>query len=156
MVVLRARAVGVTDVTTTGVAESVYRAPMSIADEKYVSLVTFRKDGTPVASPVWITPLPGGGAGFTTEDGSGKVKRIRNNAKVTLQACSVRGAVKQGSPVVDATAEVLLGADATPVRDAIGRKYSLMTKLFKVGELWRKIRRKPEPAVCAIRLTISE
>lgn len=146
----------VADVTTTGPVERVYPPHMPIADEKYVSLITFRKDGTPVASPVWIVALPDGSAGFTTEDGSGKVKRIRNNAKVTLQACSVRGAVKEGSPVVEATAEVLLGDAALPVRDAIGRKYSLMTKLFKVGELWRKIRRKPEPAVCAIRLTISE
>lgn len=129
---------------------------MSIADEKYVSLITFRKNGDAVASPVWITPLPDGTAGFTTEDGSGKVKRIRNNPKVTLQACSVRGAVKPGAPVVEATAEVLLGDAAAPVRDAIGRKYSLMTKLFKVGELWRKIRRKPEPPICAIRLTINE
>ena len=131
-------------------------SPTTIADEKYVSLITFRKDGTPVASPVWIAPLADGTAGFTTEDGSGKVKRIRNNAKVTVQACSVRGAVKPGSPVVEATAEVLLGDAAVPVRDAIGRKYSVMVKLFKIGELWRKIRRKPEPVTCAIRLTISE
>ncbi len=127
---------------------------MAISDEKYVSLVTFRKDGTPVASPVWIVALADGSAGFTTEDGSGKVKRIRNNSRVTLQACSVRGAVKDGSPVVEATAEVLVGADAAPVRAAIGGKYSLMTKLFKVGELWRKVRRKPEPPVCAVRLVI--
>ncbi|MEQ1703849.1 MAG: PPOX class F420-dependent oxidoreductase [Ilumatobacteraceae bacterium] len=131
-------------------------ATHAIADEKYVSLITFRKDGTPVASPVWIVRLADGTAGFTTEDGSGKVKRIRNNPKVTLQACSVRGAVKEGSPVVEATAEVLLGDAAAPVGDAIGRKYTVMMKVFKVGELWRKIRRKPEPVRCAIRLTISE
>jgi uncharacterized protein len=127
---------------------------MSIADEKYVSLVTFRKDGTPVPSPVWIVALPDGSAGFTTEDGSGKVKRIRNNSRVTLQACSVRGAVKDGSPVVEATAEVVLGPAAAPVTAAIRRKYSLVSKLFKLGELWRKIRRKPEPPVCAVRLVI--
>ncbi len=61
--------------------------------------------------------------------------------------------MKEGAPVVAAVAEVLLGADAQPVRDAIAGKYSLMTKLFKLGELWRKIRRKPEPPVCAVRLT---
>ncbi len=127
---------------------------MAISDEKYVSLVTFRKDGTPVASPVWIVALPDGSAGFTTDDGSGKVKRIRNNPRVTLQACSVRGAVKDGSPVVEATAEVMVGADAAPVWAAICGKYTLMTKLFKVGTLWRKVRRKPEPPVCAVRLVI--
>ena len=126
---------------------------MAIADEKYVLITTVRKNGDTVSSPVWIAPLPDGSAGFTTEDGSGKVKRIRNNPQVTLQACNVRGKVKTGAPVVQATAEVLLGADAQPVRDAIAGKYSLMVQLFKVGELWRKIRRKPEPPVCAVRLT---
>lgn len=127
---------------------------MAITDEKYVSITTFRKNGAAVASPVWIAALPDGSAGFTTEDGSGKVKRIRNNPRVTLQACSVRGAVKAGSPVVEATAEVLLGAEAQPVRGAIAGKYSVMVALFKVGELWRKVRRKPEPVVCAVRLTL--
>ena len=126
---------------------------MAIVDEKYVLLTTFRKRGDPVPSPVWIVGLPDGTAGFTTEDESGKVKRIRNNSKVTLQACSMRGAAKVDSPVVEGTAEVVRGAEADVVRAAIRRKYSVMTQLFKVGALWRKLRRKPEPAVCAIRLT---
>ena len=128
---------------------------MSIADEKYVLITTFRKNGDAVPSPVWIVALADGKAGFTTEDGSGKVKRIRNNSKVTLQPCNMKGTPKEGSAVVDATAEVLLGADAEPVQAAVRKKYSVMTKMFKVGELWRKVRRKPEPAVCAVRLTLS-
>ncbi len=126
---------------------------MVIADEKYVLITTYRKNGDAVSTPVWIAPLPGGNVGFTTEDGSGKVKRIRNNPRVTLQACGVRGVVKEGAPVVKATAEVLLGADVQPVRDAIAGKYSVMIKLLKVGEWWRRVRRKPEPVVCALRLT---
>lgn len=128
---------------------------MSIADEKYVLLTTFRKNGDAVPSPVWIVALADGTAGFTTDEVSGKVKRIRNNSKVTLQPCNMKGKPTEGSSVVDATAEVLLGADAQPTRDAIQKKYSLMTKLFKVGELWRKVRRKPEPVVCAVRLTLT-
>jgi uncharacterized protein len=127
---------------------------MSIADEKYVLLTTFRKNGDAVPSPVWIVALAGGTAGFTTDEVSGKVKRIRNNPKVTLQPCNMKGTPKEGSAVVEATAEVVLGVDAEPVQAAVRSKYSLMTKLFKVGELWRKIRRKPEPEVCAIRLTL--
>jgi len=128
---------------------------MSIADEKYVLLTTFRKNGDAVPSPVWIVALADGKAGFTTDEVSGKIKRIRNNSKVTLQPCNMKGKPTEGSSVVDATAEVLLGTDAQPTRDAIHKKYSLMTKLLKVGELWRKIRRKPEPVVCAVRLTLS-
>ena len=57
---------------------------MAISDEKYVVLTTFRRNGDAVATPVWIVGLPDGTAGFTTEIDSGKVKRIRNNASVTL------------------------------------------------------------------------
>jgi len=127
----------------------------AITDEKYVLLTTFRKNGDAVPTAVWVVGLPDGKGGFTTEDGSGKVKRIRNNPRVTLQPCTVRGNVTPGSAVVEATAEVLVGEAAQPVRDAVNRKYSLMTKLFVVGELWRKVRRKPEPPVCAIRFTFA-
>ena len=65
--------------------------------------------------------LPDGAAGFTTEIDSGKVKRIRNNPSVTLQPCNMRGKVT-GTPVVNATAEVLLGADARPVTQSSAQK----------------------------------
>ena len=127
---------------------------MSIADEKYVLISTFRKNGDAVSSPVWIVALADGTAGFTTEESSGKVKRIRNNPQVTLQPCSMKGTPKEGSAVVAASADVMVGADAQPIRDAIHNKYSVMSKFFKVGELWRKVRRKPEPATCVVRLTL--
>ena len=127
---------------------------MSIADEKYVLISTFRKNGDAVSSPVWIVALADGTAGFTTEESSGKVKRIRNNPQVTLQPCSMKGTPKEGSAVVAASADVMVGADAQPIRDAIHSKYSVMSKFFKVGELWRKVRRKPEPATCVVRLTL--
>ncbi len=128
---------------------------MTIADEKYVLLTTFRKSGEAVSSPVWIAGLPEGTVGFTTEEGSGKVKRIRNNGRITLQPCGMRGTVKDGSVAVEGSAEILTGPGAEPVRGAIRRKYWVMSKLFVVGELWRKVRRKPEPPVCAVRITLS-
>ena len=128
---------------------------MAITDDKFVLLTTFRKNGDAVPTPVWLAALPGGGAGFTTEEASGKVKRIRNNSQVTLQPCSMRGSVKQGSEVLTATAEVLVGAEAAPVGAAIRRKHPVVTSMFKVSALLRKLRRKPEPAECAIRITLS-
>lgn len=127
---------------------------MAIADEKYVLLTTFRKNGEAVPSPVWIVGLPDGVVGFTTEDGSGKVKRIRNNGRVTLQPCGMRGAVKAGSVAVEGTAEIVIGPDAKPVRAAVSRKYWVISKMFVVSELWRKVRRKPEPPLCAVRITV--
>jgi PPOX class probable F420-dependent enzyme len=126
---------------------------MAITDENYVLLTTFRKSGEGVATPVWIVALPGGAAGFTTEATSGKVKRIRNNPKVTLQPCDMRGKVREGSDIVDATAEVLMGDEALPVRDAIRRKHSLFTKLMAVGAFFRGLVKKSDPTECAIRMT---
>ena len=123
---------------------------MDIVDAKYVLLTTFRKNGDAVGTPVWIVALPDGTGGFTTEATSGKVKRIRNNPNVTLQPCSVRGSVVVGSAVVSATAEVLVGAGALPVRDAIRRKYRVVTLLLVVSDLFRKLLRRAEAPECAI------
>lgn len=106
---------------------------MGIADEKYVLLSTFRRNGEAVSSAVWIAPMPDGTAGFTTGATSGKVKRIRNNPSVTLCPCDARGRVKPGAVAVPATATVLLDAEAAPITAAIKRKYGLMVTLMEVG-----------------------
>ena len=33
----------------------------ALADEKYISLTTFKQDGTPVATPVWSSATMGSG-----------------------------------------------------------------------------------------------
>jgi uncharacterized protein len=125
---------------------------VAISDEKYVVLTTFRRNGDAVATPVWIVGLPDGTAGFSTEIDSGKVKRIRNNPSVTLQACGIRGKVHPGAPVVKATAEVLEGDDAHAVGLAINRKYRVATAMLAVGGWIRKLMRRAEAPDCAIRL----
>ena len=126
---------------------------MAISDEKYVLLTTFRKSGEAVATPVWIAPLPDGGAGFTTESKAGKVKRIRNTPRVTLQPCSATGKVTPDSAVVEATASVRDGADARPIHKAIGRKYPLMVSLLSVPSFFKKLVRRKPAVECAIHLT---
>jgi PPOX class probable F420-dependent enzyme len=46
---------------------------------KYALLVTFRRNGDPVPSPVWIAVDAAGRAYTQTGAKSGKVKRIRND-----------------------------------------------------------------------------
>ena len=130
---------------------------MSIADEKYVVLTTTRRNGQTVPTPVWIAALADGTAGFTTDITSGKVKRIRNNASVTLQPCSMRGVVTPGSTIVEATATVVTGAEADTIEAAINRKYWAMSKLLGLGGLLRKVFRPKSPSntPCAVRLDIS-
>ncbi|MBI4695000.1 MAG: PPOX class F420-dependent oxidoreductase [Gammaproteobacteria bacterium] len=61
--------------------------------EPYVSLVTFRRDGREVATPVWIAVAGDRAYVFSAAD-AGKVKRLRRDARVKLAACSARGAVR--------------------------------------------------------------
>ena len=106
---------------------------MSISESKYVSFTTFKKDGTAVSSPVWIAPLTDGTAGFTTDATSGKAKRLRNNPKVTVQACDVRGRVKDGAETVEATAAAVTGAGHAQVQAAIKAKYGFIVSLIGLG-----------------------
>lgn len=70
----------------------------ALEGQQYASLSTFRKDGTPVATPVWFAEA-GGKLYVTTVDGTGKVKRIRNNPSVTLAPCDFRGRLLSGEAV---------------------------------------------------------
>ncbi|MFD3870196.1 PPOX class F420-dependent oxidoreductase [Streptomyces sp. NPDC058623] len=90
---------------------------------RYVSLTTFRKDGTPVATPVWAVADAGELYVWTRSD-SWKVKRVRNNGKVTVVACDVRGRVVEGAPVLEGQARLLDGEGLKRVRRLMMRKYT--------------------------------
>lgn len=57
---------------------------------RYVSLVTFRKDGREVATPVWCVAFGGKLYGYTNGN-MGKVKRIRATGRVRVAASDARG-----------------------------------------------------------------
>lgn len=107
---------------------------MNIADEKYIALTTFRRDGTPVRSPVWIAALDSpGSVGFWTSSGSGKAKRLAHTPRVTLQASDARGRSAQDAPVVEAAAELVSsGPIFNEVQRKIVAKYGFMTKVTKL------------------------
>ena len=122
--------------------------------EKYISLVTIRRDGTAVATAVWFAAM-GDEFGVITETNVGKVKRIRNNARVTVQVCDMSGKVSSDAPVLSATARLVTGEDAVRVRKAVGKKYGPVYVAFSVywqlSTLWEKIRGRdkhdPETAI---------
>lgn len=91
-----------------------------IGSERYASLTTFRKDGTPVATPLWVLPAGNGVAFWTTTD-SWKVKRVRKNPQVTVQACDLRGRVS--GEVVGGTARIGTDEDREHFAKVLGRKY---------------------------------
>jgi uncharacterized protein len=106
---------------------------MSLGDEKYLLMTTFRKNGTPVSTPVWIVDLGDGQLGFWTSSGSGKAKRLAHTQRVTLQPCDGRGKVKTGSTATEATAELVGdGPQLEAIRKAVVAKYGFQTKLAKL------------------------
>src|SRR2546422_8533574 len=58
-----------------------------VAEHRYGLLVTFRRDGTPVATPVWAA-VAGQRVFLRAERNSGKVKRLRNNPRALLAPCT--------------------------------------------------------------------
>lgn len=113
---------------------------MALADEKYVSLTTYKRDGTPKALPVWIADLGDGTIGFTTSSSSYKVKRLRRDARVELQPSDAKGNITAGSQPVTGTAELQTGADFTRVAAVVKKKYGIQyTGITIVGRMAKLI-----------------
>lgn len=129
---------------------------MTVADAKYASFTTYRRNGDAVPTAVWITPMAGGRAGFTTAADSGKVKRLRNNPAVTLRACDARGRVADGAEEVTGTAEVVVGGTGfEEVRKAMNGKYGVQFAVVHFGGKIKKLVGLGEPANCAIVITFT-
>lgn len=60
------------------------------AKSQCMNLRSFRKDGTPVDTPVWTTPFEGKLVCYT-DDRTFKAKRVRRDPEVELAACDVMG-----------------------------------------------------------------
>ena len=113
----------------------------AIANEKYVSLTTYRKNGEAKPGPVWIVDLGDGTVGFTTASSSWKVKRLANDSKVRLSPSDSKGKVAPGAVVVAASA-VASADDFDRVWPLILAKYGLAARGIKlIGQFMKLIGR---------------
>lgn len=122
---------------------------------RYVSFTTFRRDGTPVPTAVWIVPHQGAWA-FTSDLKSGKVKRLRNDARCTLQVCDMKGRVADGAATFEGAAIVLPPEETAAVERAVKAKYRIGWVLLLAMEAARRITRRggDDDAGCAIKVTL--
>ncbi|MEZ5408598.1 MAG: PPOX class F420-dependent oxidoreductase [Acidimicrobiales bacterium] len=105
---------------------------MTLGDEKYVLLTTFRRNGTPVPSPVWVVALDNGELGFWTSSGSGKAKRLAHTPRVQIQPCDSRGRPTAGTSETEATARLVsAGPELEEIRRKVKAKYGFMTTVTK-------------------------
>ena len=106
----------------------------AFAGKKYLSLESFRKTGAPVRTPVWFAEHDGKLYIYSLAD-AGKVKRIRNNPKVRIAPCDVRGGGIgewiEASARIEDPGGYLLGMSV------LTKKYGLMKRLgdFFSGKL---------------------
>jgi uncharacterized protein len=97
-----------------------------LAGKKYLSLETFRKSGEGVKTPVWFAEAPpadsdAGTLYVYTIGNTGKVKRIRNNPRVRIAPCDMRGRVL--GDWIEARAEILPSERAARGIQLLNRKY---------------------------------
>lgn len=114
-----------------------------IGDSEFVTFGTYRRNGELVATPVWIA-RDGDELVVTTERNTGKVKRLRNDARVVMQPCSRMGKVEPGAPTVEAVGRVGAPADQDPTANAaLARKYGWQFRAITGFErLLRRIQRR--------------
>jgi PPOX class probable F420-dependent enzyme len=91
----------------------------ALAGERYVSLTTFKRDGSMASTPVWVVSDDGKRLLVWTGVDTWKVKRIRRDPRMRVTPSDGRGRVR-GEPL-DGTAR-LLGPDAAAIVEPLLRK----------------------------------
>jgi PPOX class probable F420-dependent enzyme len=99
---------------------------------RYISLTTFKRDGSPVSSPVWITGADGTYV-FTTGATAWKTKRLSRNPSVEARVCTMRGQVKPSATRYVGTGSVAGSPDAVAAAEgALAVKYGWQFKATKL------------------------
>ncbi|SEF03898.1 hypothetical protein SAMN05216489_09842 [Streptomyces sp. 3213] len=99
--------------------------PPDLVAARHISLTTYRKNGTPVATPVWLAP-DGERLLVWTDPASGKVKRLRHTSRVAVAVCDRHGRVPGGAPRYEATARILDSTESREARRTLASRYLLV------------------------------
>jgi uncharacterized protein len=99
-----------------------------IMTARCIALTTYKKDGTPVTTPMWAGPK--GGRILTSADFDAfKLKRIARNSRVEMAPCTIRGRVT--GTFVPGVARVLNEAETVEALDVKKRKYFMFRIMVK-------------------------
>ena len=100
----------------------------SLRRSKYAVLVTFRRSGEPMPSPLWCAVDAAGRAYVQTERATGKVKRIGNDSRVLLAPSTVRGRPK--GPLVSGSARLVPVEEWPHAEATMAAAYGLGRKVY--------------------------
>jgi uncharacterized protein len=97
---------------------------------KYALLVTFRRNGTAVPTPVWFALLDDHRLVTSSEERTAKVRRIRRDPRTRVFPCDPRG--KPLGPGVEGTARILEDAsDCARAETALDRQYGRTRRIYE-------------------------
>jgi PPOX class probable F420-dependent enzyme len=99
----------------------------AVRSARTILLTTYRRDGTPVETPVSIA-FESGRAFFRSYDKAWKTKRLRNNPNVEIAASTLRG--KRTGPLIHARAALLDGEQARIAAKALARRHRLLQAIL--------------------------
>lgn len=92
-----------------------------------VRLTTYRRDGTPVSTPVNVA-VDGERVYFRTYEQAGKFKRLRNNMSVHVAPSTFRGTAT--GPARPAQVRLLSGAEDVRAAQLIDQKHKVFQRLL--------------------------
>ncbi|MBC9712705.1 PPOX class F420-dependent oxidoreductase [Streptomyces sp. TRM66268-LWL] len=123
----------------------------ALGRSRYISLTTYRKNGTPVSTPVWVVS-DGTLLYVWTKTDTWKVKRLRNDKRVVVTACDVRGRIAEGAVSAEGTATLLDESGMPKVRRLLSRKYKWQYWMVDYPALIVRLGKRPHTGI-AVRLT---
>lgn len=97
------------------------------ANQNYLNMESYRKTGEAIRTPLWFAQ-DGEVFYFYTVADSFKVKRLKNNNRVRITPCDMRGNVK--GEWVDATARSLDATEAQHADGLLNGKYGLSKRIL--------------------------
>ncbi|MPZ81135.1 MAG: PPOX class F420-dependent oxidoreductase [Actinophytocola sp.] len=101
----------------------------------YLLVTTFRRDGTPVPTPVWVG-RDGEELIVWTQAKAGKVKRVRNTGTVEVAECDLRG--KPRGATVKGHARILDADGSERGRTVLKRKYGVTGRVVIGASVLRR------------------
>ncbi|MGE5291860.1 MAG: PPOX class F420-dependent oxidoreductase [Micromonosporaceae bacterium] len=108
------------------VADTASAALARFARQKTAVLTTYKRDGTPVLTPLSVA-VDGPHAYVRSYEKAWKVRRIRNNPEVELAPCTALG--RPTGPAARMRARRLQGAEARHAARLLARKYPLLQRV---------------------------
>ena len=122
----------------------------AVLTAQYVALTTYRRDGTPVTTPVWAA-AEGESLYLFTNANAGKVKRLRNSSRAAIAPCTATGKVTGTQLPAEA---FNLASDQMPkVWKLLTKKYGMAARLFVAYDRARALLRMQPSAGIEVRLT---